>query len=397
MSGSNSLWHWKLAVSNLLMPGCVAWLFIFPMGCVWETPVPPVEPARACIDAKTVLRQAMDSEEPATRSHAIEALAQTMGAQSGPEFVQSLSDSSVGVQFAAAMAIGDTRYALGKEPLLKMAGDPTLDKNVMTAVIYALYRLGDDQYANRLGQLLFYPTDKWVRANSAMVMGRMGDRSAVGPLKSEYDDEQDPTVKIQLAEALALLQEQREAAHLEAYVNSPYLDERMIAIPALAKARPFQSRQLLTNLVDSSQQPLLVRIQAAGALAKNGIVSEDSYNLCIQTVKDPQGVLEKSQEWRNDQTPAMQAMTIRSIQSLAAMSLGQMKQSRAVDVLHPLLDNPDGAVRAAAAMSILKLLPAYASPPAAQPAQAMPPPSQKSSPARPTAPAAMLRRSGGKD
>jgi hypothetical protein len=50
------------------------------------------------------------------------------------------------------------------------------------------------------------------------------------------------------------------------------------------------------------------------------------------------------------------ATEINSLQGLAAIGLGWMNRTGAIEVLHPLLFSKDGAVRVAAAMSILRLL-----------------------------------------
>ena len=84
-----------------------------------------VDPERACIDAQTVLRQAAEDKDEVTRSNAIEAMGKVMPDRSGGIFVQALSDANHRVRFAAALAIGDVKYAPAKTKLLRMAGYKT--------------------------------------------------------------------------------------------------------------------------------------------------------------------------------------------------------------------------------------------------------------------------------
>lgn len=325
-------------------------------GCA---PEPPVDLAKIYADARGTLDRGLADEDPFTRSHTIEALADTVGLHAGQSYERALADPSPLVRFAAAMAIGDTGYGPAKTHLLKMAQDKELepDRRVVPAVIYALYRLQDTTYAGDLFGLLF-DTEREVRANAALAMGKMQEASGIGPLKTRLSDEQDPLVRLQIIESLAMLGDGVSALSLEAYTKkTPFMDERLVAIPAMARVRSTTAAHVLTELLESRQPPR-VRVAAAGALGMLGQSNPTGYDLCRAAANDPRKVLDQSHGGRR---PGSE-LEVASLQRLAAISLGWMGNRAAVVDLHRLLDSPDGAIRAAAAMSILRLLPGYLRP-----------------------------------
>jgi len=331
----------------------MAGLMMVLAGCEPVEPQVVIDPAKGYIDARTVVLQAAEDEEPATRSHAMEALAETMGYKAGSIFLQAIADDNPAVRFAAIMALGDVKYTPAKDELLKMAGDADIDRSVLCAIIYALYRMGDDTYAGALGTLLF-DGNKWVRANAALAMGKMSEPSAIGPLRTLLADEQDPAVQLQLVESLAVLGDVRSANLLEAYTKTPFLDDRLVAILAMGRVGSIRSVKAL-RMLQTSRQPPRVRVAAAGTLGRLGQFDQEGYELCITAVENPEGFLRKA---RGPDRPVA-AIEVGSLQRLAAISLGWMGRTEAVSVLYPLLSSRDGGVRVAAAMSMLRILEAY--------------------------------------
>ncbi len=321
-------------------------------GCAPSESVMVTDTTNAFIDARATLRQAAEDGNPVTRSHAIEALTQTSGRRSGGLFIQALGDENPAVRFAAAMAVREVKYARAKPRLLKMAKDKKLepDKRVLCAVIHALHQFGNNEYTYALGELLF-DKESEVRANAAMVMGRMGEPTAIGPLKTLLSDEQDPAVKLQIRESLAMLGDTRSQHLLEAYTKGYFLDLRLAAIPALAKTTPRRAMYVLRGLLANDKSPR-VRIVAAGALAGLGEIDEAGYKLSLNAAGNPRRVLKDAY----GENRRIKEIEVKSLQRLAAISLGNMKRDIAVDALHPLLKSSDGGVRVAAAMGILKLL-----------------------------------------
>jgi HEAT repeat protein len=334
-------------------------IFAAVIGLAGCEPQTPADLGKAYTDARATLDRCLADPDPFTRSRAIEALADTVGLHAGPTYEKALSDPTPPVRFAAALAIGDTRYGPAKDHLLRLAEDKNLepDRRVVSAVIYALYRLGDATYASDLYTLLF-DSEREVRANAALAMGKMQEPSAIGPLKTRLSDEQDPLVRLQIIESLAMLGDAASSLSLEAYTKkTPFIDERLVAIPAMARVRSSNAPQVLSELL-ASRQPPRVRVAAAGALGMLGQSSPTGLALCREAASDPQKVLDNAYGGRR-QGSELEAS---SLQRLAALSLGWLGNDLTVADLYPLLRSSDGSVRVAAAMSILRLLPAYQQP-----------------------------------
>jgi len=328
-------------------------------GCADPRTPELVSPQRAYIDATTVLRQAADDPDPVTRANAIEGLSQTQGLDAGGIYKQALGDEYPTVRFAAAMAIGDVRYEPARDTLIGMAkrepesdqAEP--DKRVFCAVIYALHRLGDTTFTSQLAELLS-DQEKEVRADAAMVLGKLGEESATVPLSVQLEYEQDPSVQLQIVESLALLGDRQNALRLEAHTKTSYLEDRLVAIGAMQRVGSRRSVPVLRALLNRRQPPR-VRVAAAGALARLGYIDQGGYEFSLRSAKRPRVVIKES--FRDDRE--IFEVEALSLQRLAAMSLGWMRRQEARGALHSLLSSEDGPVRVAAAMSLLRLLKAY--------------------------------------
>ena len=373
---------WASAVGSLLLVGCAP----------GNEEALTIDPVKAYVDAKAVLLQAADDRDPVTRARAMEALAATLGGETGGVFVQGLSDENPLVRFAAAMAIGDSRYKPALDALKKMAADKAAepDKRVFCAAIYALYAIGHDEYASELGQLLF-DKEREVRMDAAMAMGKMGEESAVGPLRTLQADEQDEAVKLQVTEALALLGDNRSAEIIEAYTKGYFIDLRLAAIPSLAGSPSPRAVQVLRELTQE-RNPIRVRVTAAAELARLGHAEPEFHRLCVDCMTETQRMLDES----NRRMRRAADTDAASLKELAAIGLGWMGRPAAVNYLHPMLHSANGSDRVAAAMSILRLLKAYR--PMALPTSA--PATQAAEPPEPPPPPKVppkLHSSGGRD
>lgn len=308
-----------------------------------------VEFEKIYIDAQTVLLQAANDENPMTRSYAMEAIGQTLKKKQGDLLLEALTDPSVIVPFSAAMSLGDIRYTKSKKQLEKLILNVNTDQRIVCAAIYALHRMGNFRYAGQLGILLMsdFPLG---RGTAAMVMGKMGEPSAIGPLKALLEEEHDPGVRLNIIEALVRLGDKKSQHILESYVRGPFLDLRLAAIPALSESNP-SSQTILENLLKNDQPPR-IRVSAAGALGKLKIDSRTGFSICINAVTKPEKMLRAGY----GQDSKIKLLDISSLQRLGAISLGDINRKGGVKYLRPLLHNDDGAVKVAAAMSILKII-----------------------------------------
>ena len=324
-------------------------------GCGPQRPshaLPTANQLTAAVEASCTLRQLSESKDPVVRCNAIEALAQTVGEKEGGVYMQALGDANPLIQFAAAMAIGDVKYAPARDALQAMAGDAGPDKRVYCAVIYALYRLKDTSHTEDLARLLFH-SEPEIRADAAMVMGKMGESSAIAPLRGLLSQEQDEKVRLQLVESLAMLDDSAGKAGLEVYTRTRFVDEQLVAIQAIGRVRPEHGEAILAEALNS-HQPIPVRVAAAGAAARMGNYSTKNYQLCVDAVEDPFKLLQESSgRYSKDISPTEVSL----VRRLGAISLGFMNRPQAVDALLPLLRADDGVSGVSAAMRILRLVP----------------------------------------
>ena len=378
---------------NLTCGACMlAALAAFVGGCRSGHTTMQIDPAQAYVDARSALLQMVDDPDPRARTHALEALAATEGPSAGAAFKEALNDDRLPVLAAAAMAVGKTRYVPAKERLLELAERPDAPAKLKCALIYALHRLGDDRHTSELAVLLRDPEDKWVRAEAAKIMGLMSEPSAIGPLKSLQEDEHEVVVRLQVFEALALLDgdDERSLGMLEAYTKSEFMDDKIIAVEALGKLRHRRAIMVLRRLIDDSGQDLIVRVSAAGSLAQLDDVR--GYAMTLRAAVDPEAELRRAR----GRTGPIRPGEVTILQTRAVMAVAHMGKLAAVDHLHPLLHSSDPAIRAVSAQTILQLLQAYRPKEQAgakpKPKVAPKPPEEKKQPPRPR-----LHTSGAKD
>lgn len=325
-------------------------------GCWWYPTNIRMSRSKAWSAARETLQVSAQDEDPATRWMAIEALAHTVGTKAGPIYIRALSDAEPAVRAAAAMAIGDLSYAPAKTALKAMAEERggrlwETDRRTYCSVIYGLYKLGDNTHTENLGKLL-WDKESQVRANAALVMGKMGEPSGTEPLKMLWNGEQDAMVRIQVVESLALLGNGRAKTLLEAYAKTRFVDEQISAIRAMARVKCPRGVLVIGERL-AAKHPPRVRVVAAGALGRLGKFDYGAYSLCIDSVRNPLAVLKSAFGTDRENTEDH----AKSLQQLAAVALGWIGRDGAVDYLYPLLKDEVGPVRVAAAMSILRLLP----------------------------------------
>lgn len=329
---------WVLTVAALVVGGCVR-----------EPEEPQINLTQAYVDARSVLLRGVDDPDLRVRMHALEALASTEGLAAGPALMQGLNDDPAMVVAAAAMAAGDIRYGPAKPRLMELAAHRKTPPKLLCVVIYALHRLGNDEYTSELGKLLRHD-NKWVRAEAARVMGMMGEKSAVGPLKNLLDDEREVAVRLQIAEALALVEEdERSIGMLEGFTKGMFVEDKIIAIRAMGRFRHRRTLGVLENLMNDSKQDTIIRVAAVGSLARMG--DSRGYKMARQAILEPERMLKKARKGQPIRPEDIEIVRIQGV-----MALEHMGETAAVDDLHPLLRARSGELRVAAAKAVLRLL-----------------------------------------
>lgn len=375
-----------------LSAGCCLLISLLSAGCYFQSQDIRVDPVRTYRDARTTLYQAAEDPDPRVRTKALEALADSEGSAAGAIMLQSLRDDHMPVRFAAAMAVGDVRYAPAKPVLLAMIQDTDTPPKLKCAIIYALHRLGDDSYTGQLGGMI-RDEDKWVRATAAMVMGRMGEPSAKTPLRSLQRTDHNPVVQLQAVEALAQLGDERSLVLLEAFTKSQYMEDRIIAVQSLGRLTNARSVFILRQLLRDKNQEPAVRAAIVGSLARMG--ERVGIELPLRAIADPKRVLRRFR----GKDVRIRPMEVTSLRIIAILAMEYVPDTAVADTLAPFLRSPNGAVRVAAAKALLRMLRAYklSAEPLEQPAATKPAVEENEDGKAPAPAKPRLHSAGGKD
>ncbi len=321
--------------SLALMPGCGARRTPNVVRQYRLPPPPPAVPNRRNVRldpalaaaARQEIIKAYSSKDPIVRAHAIEAMQTTVPAEMTAQITAGMSDPNPVLRFSAAMAVGLLELNEAKPTLLKLAEDS--DASVRVGAKFALHRLGDSRFSHDFEYTWKDPV-KSTRANTAFVLGHLGEPTADKILLPLLRD-RDATVRLQAAEALWRLGDQRGLEPLIAATISGFPDDQMIVLLALAQPRDLRVSQNIRGALTSEYDEVsLVAARAMGMLN-----SDEGYGVALKGAKsaDPRQRL------------------------LAAMAFGAIRRADAQDVLKKLLSDSDPDVRLAAGSAILQLRP----------------------------------------
>jgi len=330
----------KDAIASICCGLLVICLAIVPAGCndssqslLGDFYVTNVASARA--EAKHVIDEALADNDPVVRVNAIEVVGTTGRVDLMPKVQRLLKDPAIPVRFAAALAVGDLRYAPAKGllgPLLKDA-----DSNVIVAASYAMGRLGATDYYRVVVEGT-ESKNQTVRANAVMLLGKIGDRQYLKVITAAQEDKSSSDkVRFQALEARSRLGDEEVLKRLWALVYSAYADDRVLGIRALGALGTSQAKDILTTKLDDII--LEVRLTAAEQL---GRLSDHT--------GEPQvlEVFEKNLADGADKQAAERARV------LAALAIGQIGTPSLTKYLPQLLKNESKYVRVAAAKAVFQ-------------------------------------------
>ena len=220
-------------------------------------------------EAIAILLDASRSANPALRSNAIEAM-QMLPDRARPLVQRGLADPNPAVRFAAAVTAGMLEFdslAAGVRPLVDDA-----NPSVRAAAIYSLHKLGEPIDLTPLAQMLA-SQDPGLRSNVALILGLMGDASAIPMLAQagqrpmpRVGEQRVAVVRIQIAEAMAKLGDEGALVSLRAGAHSSIGEVRVVAINAIGALGDEKGAAMLQVLLE--RQPVEVRLAATGALAR---------------------------------------------------------------------------------------------------------------------------------
>jgi HEAT repeat protein len=287
-----------------------------------------------------LLRQACASQVPMYRANAAEALA------ASPDDLRAvvtplLSDPNRGVRFVATMSVGRA----GLVDLADRVQPLLLDESasVRAAAIATLARLGRTVDPTPLAAMV-RSDDPEIRSNAYLVLGEMGNRSAVAMIRDslgkgmrQVNPARVRIVELQGAEALVRLGEQDGIEPIRAALFAPGEQAEFTALAAqqVARLRDDGSRAILMRLIDGtgiSARPTEVRIGCAVALAQI-------------SPQDAQAVIKFARTLVKDREPVVRAQ--------AALALALAGGAAVVPEIEPMMLDPDPTVQLAVAKGLL--------------------------------------------
>lgn len=226
--------------------------------------------------ALAILEEAGGSSDPLLRANAIEAM--HYAPKKLDQFVlQGLADDNRGVRFIALMTLGKfqmTEVAHLAYPMLH-DGSPS----VQAAAIYALHRCGERVDLNPLAEML-RSSNPEVKANAALVLGELGNRSAIPMLRSAVGRDMSrvssaraQVVDLQIAEAMVKLGDDRQLEVIRAALFAPAEQGEIVAfacqiVGRLGDVRALPNLMQLALREGERQLPAEVRMAATLAIAQ---------------------------------------------------------------------------------------------------------------------------------
>jgi HEAT repeat protein len=284
-------------------------------------------------EARQTILDGLTDEDPLVRVDAIEAVVAAKQIRLMPKVQRLITDQSEWVRSAAALAVGDTQYALAQRQVAGLINDP--NPNVKIAGAYAMYKLGSvdslEIFRNALAS-----NNQTVRANAALLLGKSGSRDALRPLWWVLGSEDASyPVKLKAAEAIAKLGDDRILPKLWAAAHSAFVDDKIMAIRALGTLGTEKTREVLVTKLDDDA--LLVRLAAAEQLGKLGD------NTGQQVVVDL---------FRKNLFQGLDPQSRHHVEVFAAQAIGQIKTPQVTRFLPRLLKNPSKTTRLAAAKAV---------------------------------------------
>jgi HEAT repeat protein len=298
-----------------------------PPGFPVSKDVPLDQKLKAAADQELV--KALHDADPNVRAHAIEAARESTGDAHAKEFIAALSDPNPLVVYSAGLAAGDLRLKDAQEPLLRLIDHK--DSGVRVVARYALHCLGHYKYSHDLEELAKDPQPS-VRGTTAMVLGMIGDPSAINVLKPLRRDVY-PAVRQQADVSLWQLGNSQGLSDLIGMTVSPYQDDKKVVLLGLAAPHNRNVIQhIRTSLTDDAAEVALVAARAMGMLG-----CDEGYGVAQRGIKS--------------EDPRQRV--------LAALAFGAIGRADAQGMLRKLLTDANADVRVAAAEAILQLKPHF--------------------------------------
>lgn len=280
-----------------------------------------------------VLSEGMESPDPVIRCHSLESLAQLGTLEVRALIRKGLYDPIPAVQFAAAVAVGDVMDHSSRNLLERLRDNDNV--SVQLAGGYALEKLGDNRFVRWYNDILFSDDEK-LASQACMLIGKLGNTYLRKDSKSQLwrvlrKENQLPPIRLQAAEALARLGDEKVIRNLLIYSGSGYADDRMIAISGLQLIGGPEATAMLTVLVEDPQ--IEVQLAAMRALGK-------------QAHEEDAKVARGAIDYTDDQGNAIATLRVRQ---LAILALGAMAKPQDSSLLYNAMSDKSQYIRVAGA------------------------------------------------
>ena len=328
--------------------------------------------------ALQIVLDASRSEDPRARAAALEAIqpeadrAQTMA-------LIALEDESASVRFAALVTIGQLQHERLGQAALDLAHDD--NDSVRGAAVFAAQRCGVDvgEQLSILAQMLGH-RDPGVRGNGAMLLGMLGDDSAVPMLEEMMKlpmPRIDPADRIwlQLQFAQALLEinpDDEEMLDLvRTSVFSTIDDVRVLSLQVVGQVRDRRMIGAMESMMGHAHDPIQIRIAAARSLALMGnqrgqltlmtAAAYSSENVLAQ-VRDYLRAHRDSNTREADymrqlaQSELLRDDIAADVRAQSAFGLGLLNDMDSARKLVEMLDDPHPIVQLASSAALLEAL-----------------------------------------
>lgn len=310
-----------------------------------------ITPDRATADQVALRRQAVGFLQgaigfvgnPAVRVEAVEALETCPPAEAVPWIRTALHDSEPAVRFAACVACGRLGDRAAENRLRELTRDE--DRNVQLAALFALHHLGDSDETGRIPNYLLAEREVAVRRNAALLLGLLGEPSAVKVLARGMRDG-DGGVRQQVLEAMARLGNREARQELVFMTNAGVGSDETIAVNALSETKDPAYEDAFRRKLATADH-LETRLAAARALGRLG--SHAGFETAVRALRGkPTG--------KDDPHDPPAAKLLR-IRQMAAAALGDIGKVGALPTLGELLaDGSDPRVQVSVAGAIVKII-----------------------------------------
>ena len=310
-------------------------------------PLPPVVQADFHAASLKLLEEAAFGDDPAHRMQAIEAFKATAPQEGLGRLVIPLNidNEYPGVAFAALMAAGEIRARTLLDRIRTRA--ESSNPHVKMAALFALHRLGSTGRTGELSGFLLKHPDARVRANAALVLGRMGENEHVKLLRMALRQERKSAPKLQILEALATYGDTYAAERLIFQGYSAIPQQSAIALMMLATAKCVQAEDLFWYRLQSSGHPE-IQLQAARGLALLG--HDDGFDVALRNLYFNAPIRGLADDPRDRQ--------IARIRGLAALALEAIGDPAALAALKDAFDSKGQSdyVRIAVARAAIRII-----------------------------------------